>query len=381
MQTKRILLFCEYTSLNGGERSLLSVLPRILQHSFDVAVALPSEGELVEAIRSMGMVPIPFDFYDADGVRLSKAALRDSLDKVIQQAKPDLFHANSLMAGRLAGPVTSKLKIPSVAHLRDIIRLSRTALDDLTCHSQLVAVSDATRCWYVSLGVPADLISVVHNGVDLRTFVPRTRTGWLHGDLNLPSSSKIIGGIGQIGMRKGWDVLFRAMAKVVQTDATCHLVVVGQRHSRKEEAVRFEEDLHRQAQQAPLRGHVHFLGTRVDVPELLAEFDVLVHPARQEPLGRVLLEAAATGLPIVATDVGGTTDIFPRELKAAVLVPPEDHSALAESVLAVTQDRKWSEQLGQDARKRAETCFSADTAADNLMTIYQQLCTSNRSAR
>ena len=108
-------------------------------------------------------------------------------------------------------------------------------------------------------------------------------------------------------------------------------LVIGQRFSGKAESRQFEDRLH-QAAAGPLAGKVHFLGVRDDVPRILNELTLLVHPARQEPLSRVLLEAAAAGLAIVATDVGGTREIFPPESEVACLVPPDDVQAMSAAI-------------------------------------------------
>jgi glycosyltransferase involved in cell wall biosynthesis len=106
---------------------------------------------------------------------------------------------------------------------------------------------------------------------------------------------------------------------------------------------------------------------------LLNEFTLLAHPARQEPLGRVLLEAAAAGLPVVATDVGGTREIFPPETGSACLVPPDDPAALAAAIGRVLKDADRRAAIGRSARLRAEQAFDANRAAEGLARHYREL--------
>ena len=127
------------------------------------------------------------------------------------------------------------------------------------------------------------------------------------------------------------------------------------------------------AQEPPLAGRVHFLGTRNDVPQLLPECALLVHAARQEPLGRVLLEAAACGLAVVATDVGGTREIFPTEADGAVLVPADDPVAIADAVTALLGDDARRAALGRAGRRRAEAAFDVHSAAARLIDLYQSV--------
>ena len=145
---------------------------------------------------------------------------------------------------------------------------------------------------------------------------------------------------------------------------------MGERNSEKGESRRFESDLHGTAS-GPLDGRVHFLGRRDDVSRLLGELTLLAHPARQEPLGRVLLEASAAGVAVVATEVGGTPEIFPPGCDAARLVPPDDAGALAGAMLEVLGDSAMRRRLAAAARQRAEQQFDIRTAVSNLLGHYE----------
>ena len=118
---------------------------------------------------------------------------------------------------------------------------------------------------------------------------------------------------------------------------------------------------------------MHLAGWRDDVDRILRAADVVVHPARQEPLGRVLLEAAATGAAIVATDVGGTPEIFPPGGNAAVLVPPGDAESLCRAVVEVLANQRLREELGRAARRRAEEAFDIRVSAQMLIQHYYRV--------
>ena len=122
-----------------------------------------------------------------------------------------------------------------------------------------------------------------------------------------------------------------------------------------------------------MAGRVHFLGVRDDVPRILNELTLLVHPARQEPLGRVLLEAAAAGLAVVATDVGGTREIFPPESAAACLVPPDDVQAMSAAIGRLLGDAAERRRLAENARRRVEEAFDLKRAVAGLVKHYEEL--------
>jgi glycosyltransferase involved in cell wall biosynthesis len=116
------------------------------------------------------------------------------------------------------------------------------------------------------------------------------------------------------------------------------------------------------------------------MPDVLARADLVVHAARQEPLGRVLLESAAAGKAVIATDVGGTSEIFPCESKAAVLVPPCEpsdvgRSALLEATIRLLADGAARRDLGTAARRRAEAQFDARQSGRKLAEHYAEVLT------
>jgi glycosyltransferase involved in cell wall biosynthesis len=366
----RVLILCEYATLNGGERSMLSTLGGIAAAGFHVQVAAPAEGPLPAALQNAGIKVVPFERHDGEGRPRPLDELRSRLADILR-SRPDLLHANSLAMGRLSGPVAAELSVRSLSHLRDIVSLSRQAIADLNCHGRLLAVSAATRQFHIAQGLSAENMFVVPNGVDLDQFRPRLATGYLHAELGIPDHVPLIGTIGQISLRKGQDVLAAALAQIPSQIPFAWLIV-GQRFSGKQESREFEEQLH-QAAAGPLAGRVHFLGMRDDVDRIVNELTLLAHPARQEPLGRVLLEAGAAGLAIVASDVGGTSEIFPPEYEAASLIPPGDVPAMAGAIARLLGDPILRQRMGQNARTRVEAAFDCSRRVEDLLSHYYRL--------
>jgi len=349
----RLLILCEYPTLLGGERSLLSTLSAVREAGCDVQIAGPPQGPLAEAIRR---VEVP----------LIAWTRREGLPRLIDQVQPDLVHANSLSTARISGPVCAAAGLPSMGHLRDIVKLSQQAVADLNLHRCLIAVSKATRSFHTAQGIDPAKCLALHNGVDLAALRPQPATGYLHAELGIPHGTPLVATVGQLGLRKGTDVALAVARRVPGV----HWLVVGERSSEKEESRNFERRLHELASEPGLAGRVHFLGTRDDVPLLLTECTLLVHAARQEPLGRVLLEAAACGLPVVATEVGGTREIFPTESAGAVLVPVDDPEAMAAAANALLADPPRRQTLAVAGRSRAETAFDVRSAARKLIDLY-----------
>ncbi|MCE9545776.1 MAG: glycosyltransferase [Planctomycetia bacterium] len=374
-----VLLLFEYPTLSGGENSLLALLPGLRAAGCNFRAIGPPRGPLADALHREGVELLPVEWHEdvhdvpraGPVARRPLEACRAELAAILDRCRPDILHANSLSMARLSGPVAAQLNIPSIGHVRDMVRLSRQAIDDVNSHRRLVVVSKAARQFHAAQGVDAERMAVVHNGVDLERFSPRPPTGYLHRELHLPADAPLIGIIGQLGSRKGTDVLLAAAPAVLARWPQAHFVIVGERWSTKDESRRFEQQLHAAANTPPLADRVHFLGRRDDVANLLPELTLLVHPARQEPLGRVLLEAAACGVAVVATNVGGTAEIFSGSQVSAQLIEPADAAALADAIIAVGTDKALRSRLGRAARDRAEAAFALPLATEKLLRQYR----------
>jgi glycosyltransferase involved in cell wall biosynthesis len=373
----RLVILCEYPTLLGGERSMLATLGNVAAAGFDIHVGAPPDGPLADVLRLAGVPHIPWQTHDAAATRFPLQQLRADLSAICQRAAPELVHANSLSTARIAGPVAAALELRSMGHLRDIAKLSPQTVADLNSHRRLIAVSRATRDFHVMQGIDAGRCVVAHNGVDLDRFCPRKKTGFLHRELKLPAAATFAAVIGQLGLRKGTDIALAAARQVASDLPDLYWLVIGERTSNKPESQDFEQLLHTIANEPPLAGRVHFLGRRDDVDQILPECALLVHAARQEPLGRVLLEAAACGLAIIATDVGGTREIFSPDTDTAVLVPGDNPSDIAAAVRALVQNESRRRNLGRAARLRAEAAFDIREASARLIGHYRQVLADN----
>jgi glycosyltransferase involved in cell wall biosynthesis len=197
------------------------------------------------------------------------------------------------------------------------------------------------------LGVPVDRVHVVPNGVP----VPASASG------PAGRTPPRVGALGRLTAQKGFDVLLRAVARLV-TDGVALDVVIGGRG-------REEQWLRDAAAGLP----VTFCGFVTDVPAFLAGLDVFCLSSRREALPLVLLEAMATGLPCVVTDVG---DVARAVGEDALVVPPEDEAALAGALAALVADPRRRTLLGARARRRAVREMDAELMARRTFTLLER---------
>jgi len=363
----------EYGSLNGGEFSLLCALDALAGDDIHPITLCPSGSPLAKALEQRGIEQhdIP-PFPSGPAGTAQEHAWEALLGDLIRNLNLHLLHANSLTMSRRLGRVSARLPCPTTGHVRDIMKLSGSAVAALEQHQGLVAVSQAVEQSLLSQGVPAGKIHCIYNGVDLVRFRPREKEGKLLRELSLPVESRLAATIGQICLRKGQNDLAAAAVLLKDRFPHLHFLLVGQRHSAKQESLNFDEGITQAFRQAGMAARLHRLEFREEIPEILNEIDLLIHPARQEPLGRVLLEAAASGCPIIATDVGGTSEILAHGA-TGWLVPPALPAALADGVARLLADPALARHLGAAARREMEQRFSARPAAKRLLKFWKTI--------
>lgn len=363
-----VAVLCEYPTLNGGERSLLACVDRLRRDRVAFTFLAPADGPLAAELAARHVRQLPFDVHPR-GQALSRVDVLKGLVGLCATGF-DLLHANSVSMGRLAGAAAGALPIPCTAHLRDIVRLSPAAVADLNRNARLIAVSSAVHKFHVAQGVCRDRMCVVYNGIDGEMFRPAPRTGWLRRELSLPPDAFIVAAIGQVCLRKAQDIFAEGAIRASMAIPEAHFVLVGARHSSKPESLAFEAALRRRFLDAGLADRFHPLGERPDVGSILNELDVLVHAARQEPFGRVLLEAAAAGVAIIATDVGGTGEML-RDGEHACLLPPGDPAAIAAALVRLAHDPLLRSRLGDQARRHVVQRFPIERAARELLDVWR----------
>jgi glycosyltransferase involved in cell wall biosynthesis len=211
--------------------------------------------------------------------------------------------------------------------------------------------------------VPRRKLRVVPNGLRVQEFAiasPAARMR-LRQMLGLPPQTYLVGTVGRLNWAKDQNSLIRAFRRVHGQMPDTALVLVG------EGALRAE--LEACARDEGVAASVHFLGDRNDVRELLQGLDVFALSSVSEGYSMALLEASATALPIVATDVGGNREIV-REGITGRIVPPRDVESLAQAILGLLRDPGRAAQFGAAARSMVETGGSLEAVAARYAELY-----------
>ena len=365
----------EFGSVNGGENSFLTLVDGLRTCGWEFTAAVPQPSPFADRLREAQVDVVDFCMHDKNRVKKSQIEIREEFATLSNRTGCDLVHCNSLSTSRICGPVCRSLAIPSLGYLRDILKVSKTAMSDLNQIDRLIAVSQATKTYHCERGLDSSRTSVVHNGVDSTIFYPAEKPARQPETQNLPSTPihpKLLF-VGQIGIRKGVDSLIDAFLQVALEIPTAQLAIVGQRYSQKQEAIEYERKLIHQAENSEFGNQVSWLGIRDDIADLMRQSTILIHPARQEPLGRVLLESAASGLPMIATHVGGTPEILTSPEFDKLLVPPDSPMKIAEKVIELSASTQKLNAIGCRLRAMAIANFSVEACVTEIDRHYREL--------
>lgn len=188
-----------------------------------------------------------------------------------------------------------------------------------------------------------------------------------------PRSSRppLLLAVGRLEEQKGFDVLLRAMPEIRARVAGAELQIAGEGPDRP----KLEDAIAR----LELTGCVRLLGHRADVPELMRHADLLVHPARWEGFGLVLLEAMREALPVVASAVGAIPEVVANGV-TGLLVPPDEPAPLASAVVEMVSDRERAVRIGQAGFQRLSSLFSPERMARAVAHVYDGVLTERYGA-
>ena len=304
----------------------------------------------------------------ARGIPDPRAVAR--LARLLRQWRPDVLHGHMVHANLLARLSRLLVRTPvlvSTIHNQDegaqwryvAYRLT-DRLTDATTTVSLVAVDESVRRG----AVRRDRIRLIPNGIVIGDHHPdavvRDR---VRAELGL-SDRFIWLAVGRLTDAKAYPDMIDAFGRVFAADPRTHLLIAGEGP--------LQQDLQAAIDAAGLAAQIHLLGQRSDVPALMQAADGFVMSSAWEGLPMVLLEASASALPIVATDVGGSRDAI-IEGKSGHITPPGDPAALADAMLAVMAMPADAQLAMGEAAREHVVAFEMESVVDAWQDLYQRL--------
>lgn len=225
----------------------------------------------------------------------------------------------------------------------------------------VIAVSDETAATYQLYAGGHARIETIANSVDMESYPAPINGVALRSRLGFEEHDEVVIMVATFKRQKGHRHLVEAASGLPQQLPNLKVLLVGDGELRPQ--------IERQVADAGLTEHFLFLGSRRDVPELLAASDLFVLPSLWEGLSVALLEAMASEIPVVATDVSGTGRVV-SDGRTGLLVPPGDPEALAKAILTVFQDEPAAKVRAKAARELISSKYSADVQAKRLIEAF-----------
>lgn len=363
--TVRILQIIPTLDRAGAEKQLCLLAEGLPRDEFDVHVcALTRGGPLAARLTEAG---VPFTVIGKRWKLDPQAYWR--LKTHVARLRPDLVHAWMFAANTYGYAAARACGVKHfVAGQRCVdpwkSRLQLAADRALARRCDRVVVnSEGVRDFYLEHGAPAERVQVIPNGVVMPE-LPGTTRRQLLAELDLPVQSRLVGLVGRLWPQKRVkDAIWAAdLLKVIRDDV--HLLVIGD-GPQCDRMRRFRD-------QCVIRDKVHFLGERGDVPRLLPHFDALWSTSGYEGQSNVILEAMASGVPVVATDIPGTRELVVPDA-TGYLVPVGDRAAFARHTNYLLNDPSLSARFAAAARQRVQSEFSVPKMIEQHAALYREV--------
>ncbi len=233
--------------------------------------------------------------------------------------------------------------------------------------TRYIAISETVKRYGVSdLKIPSEKIEVIYNAIDTRKFSPLAvdRYSKLK-ELGVPAGRKIVCTVGSCEERKGHHYLIEAAEQVVRKMADVHFLIVGDTAADPEFAGRMREMVGAKK----LQDRISFADTRTDIAEILSITDIFVLPSLYEGLSIALLEAMASGLPVIATSVGSNPEVVENGINGFI-VPPRDATLLAWKIEDLLADPQNAADMGSRGRTMVRESFGIDRLVQEHEELY-----------
>lgn len=368
----RVVFLIDSLGWGGAERLLLQYLPHLRSEGFDPVVCSMHERSGNPVAEEIGRLGIPVETVPVERLRDLTALPR--LVRYLRGRGADVVHTQLEFADGLGSVAARIARLPSISTLHtmsDSPRWSRpwlrNRLGDLALGglaTAIIAVSDEARRHYeIHRPYPRRKLVTLRNGIDLARFEAAAGDGAdVRRELGIAPEARVVATVAVLRRDKGIQHMIGALPAIVEgAPEVVYLVVGDGRHRAALEAA---------AAQAGVAGRVVFAGSRTDVPRVLAACDVFALPTLQDALPTVLAEAAAAGVPIVASRVGGVPEMC-LDGRNGLLVDPGDEAGLAAAVLRVLREPGLAARMGAQGEEVAAERYDIRTQAARLCDLYR----------
>ena len=380
----RVAFIDDSQEMGGAEHTLLHLLRQLTAHGRISPVLICRPGTKVAAlaeedsiaVRHLGIprfVPISIvrgqrRFFNPIAGAFDAYALRQSYQRLadlLRGVSVHLVHTNTLLAHLYGGLAARHLRLPCVWHHQDMVERDRLwGMFNWALRTGAAHLASHVIC--VSRGVQATLDSrvastVIYNALD---------DDWWQPEAAVPQrTGHTVGFVGRIAYSKGLDTLVDAMTAVTKAVADVRFDLVG---NVPQAEASYSAHLKAKIREKQLNSVVRFLPYQNDLKALIRSWRLLVLPSRREAMGRVLIEAGALGIPVVATLVGGIPEVV-QDGVTGLLVPPNNSQKLGDAIVKLLTHPDLALRMGQNAKALTRQVFSSEVTIGAVLDVYDQV--------
>jgi glycosyltransferase involved in cell wall biosynthesis len=342
-------------------------------------VGVSAPGPYVADLEARGIAHVPLRHATRSMALTEDARALRELTQLFRGHRPDIVHTHNPKPG-VYGRIAAKVaRVPVVVNTvhglyagPDDPILRRTSVFGLervaaACSDAELVQNEEDLAALARLRVPRERLVPLGNGIDLARFDPcrfdAAAASQARVELGARPGSVVVGAVGRMVVEKGYRELFEA-ARLLPADA--HVAVIGFDEPDKRDALTSTD------RAAAVASGISFLGGRDDVDRLYTGMDIFVLASHREGYPRAAMEAAAMGLPIVATDIRGCRQVV-EDGVTGLLVPPRDPVALAGALDRLIGDADLRATMGAAARARARRLFDQARCIEVTLAVYGRL--------
>ena len=369
----------------GADKVMFDLIRNLDKNKFKPYVVLPTNGLLVDALRGEGVdvtvIPYPImrrKYFNPKGIlQYGKGLLKygEQLSKFAKKKHIDVIHTNT--SAVLEGcRVSRTCNIPQLWEIHEII-VSPKVMYKVT--SKLIAkyatltvtVSKAVRDHLYRSGYfKSNSIKVIYNGVDANRFNPNNDSSYLRKEWNIPENALVVGMIGRVNRWKGQGDFLKAANILLEKHKNLYVVFVGSAFEGEEWR---EKELKDEIARSPYKDRIVNSGYRKDAEGVHSLFDVFVLPSTNpDPLPTVVLEAMASGKPVVGYKHGGICEMV-KDGYNGLLAEVNNPDDLAVKIDAILSNDEMRKTMGERSRQRLLEKFSYDSYVKNFSETYEGL--------
>ncbi|MFB3068191.1 MAG: glycosyltransferase family 4 protein [Acidobacteriota bacterium] len=371
---RRILHVHTLSVVSGSGIGALRTMQGSANCGAEVGLASAPGGKLETLVRDAGMQFYPIRNFVSELSPFKDFHALWQLDRLFARERFDLVHTHNSKAGFLGRLAARKNHVPVVIHTvhgfpfheaeKWVLRHLFIALERIAAGwcDQMIAVSQPMVEWAQREKIaPPEKFVKIYSGIEVERFRDQAPRPELKRQFGIEAEELVIGIVSKLWEGKGHEHLIDAMARLLESGYRVKLLIVGDGY--------LEEKLREKVKSLGIEKAVVFTGFWSNVPEMTAILDVSVLPSFYEGMGRVVLEAMAAGKPVVASRVGGLTELVEDQV-SGYLIPPGDVNALVKRLKTLITDPDLRQKMGQEGAHRIRPEHSAETMVKMTHQVY-----------